>query len=201
MISKELQHVREFEKSESAFIAKEDRPVFHLSPRIGWLNDPNGFSFYNGEYHLFYQYHPYSSYWGPMHWGHAVSKDLINWEYLPAAMAPDTDYDGAGCFSGTAITLPDGRQLLMYTGCGDSSRDPLGKGRWLQTQCVAVSEEQDDGSIEYSAVTHPLPVSFRNGGTLSSTLAVQSTQVLPHLTRTLPAAYFVKLRTNSIGRS
>ena len=149
MISKELQHVREFEKSESAFIAKEDRPVFHLSPRIGWLNDPNGFSFYNGEYHLFYQYHPYSSYWGPMHWGHAVSKDLINWEYLPAAMAPDTDYDGAGCFSGTAITLPDGRQLLMYTGCGDSSRDPLGKGRWLQTQCVAVSEEQDDGSIEY----------------------------------------------------
>ena len=84
-----------------------------------------------------------------MHWGHAVSKDLISWKYLPAAMAPDTDYDGAGCFSGTAITLPDGRQLLMYTGCGDSSKDPLQKGRWLQTQCVAVSEEQPDGSIEY----------------------------------------------------
>ena len=84
-----------------------------------------------------------------MHWGHAVSDDMISWEYLPAAMAPDTEYDWAGCFSGTAITLPDGRQLLMYTGCGDNSKDPLKKGRWLQTQCVAVSEEQEDGSIEY----------------------------------------------------
>lgn len=149
MISKELQHVREYEERESAFVTEEERPVFHFSPRIGWLNDPNGFSYYKGEYHLFYQYHPYSSYWGPMHWGHAVSKDMINWEYLPAAMAPDTAYDCAGCFSGTAITLPDGRQLLMYTGCGDNSKDPLGKGRWLQTQCVAVSEEQQDGSVEY----------------------------------------------------
>ena len=149
MISKELQHVRDYEKIESASVSKEERPVFHFSPRIGWLNDPNGFSYYKDEYHLFYQYHPYSTYWGPMHWGHAVSKDLISWEYLPAAMAPDTDCDWAGCFSGTAITLPDGRQLLMYTGCGDNSNDPLGKGRWLQTQCVAVSEEQPDGSVEY----------------------------------------------------
>ena len=149
MISKELQNVRYYEKKESEAVTKEERPVFHFSPRIGWLNDPNGFSFYNNEYHLFYQYHPYSTYWGPMHWGHAVSKDLITWKYLPAAMAPDTEYDGAGCFSGTAITLPDGRQLLMYTGCGDNSRDPLGKGRWLQTQCLAVSEEQEDGSVEF----------------------------------------------------
>ena len=149
MISKELQQVREYEERESALVTGEERPVFHLTPRIGWLNDPNGFSFYNGEYHLFYQYHPYSSYWGPMHWGHAVSKDLISWKYLSAAMAPDTEYDCAGCFSGTAITLPDGRQLLMYTGCGDSSRDPLRKGRWLQAQCVAVSEVQKDGTIEY----------------------------------------------------
>ena len=149
LISKELQHVRDYEKRETSSVSREERPVFHFSPRVGWLNDPNGFSFYKGEFHLFYQYHPYSSYWGPMHWGHAISNDMINWKYLPAALSPDTDYDGAGCFSGTAITLPDGRQLLMYTGCGDSSRDPLRKGRWLQTQCVAVSEEQEDGSIEY----------------------------------------------------
>ena len=158
MISKELQHVRDYEKSESASVPKEERPVFHFSPRTGWLNDPNGFSYYKGEYHLFYQYHPYSSYWGPMHWGHAVSKDLISWEYLPAAMAPDTDYDGAGCFSGTAITLPDGRQLLMYPGCGDNSKDPLCKGRWLQTQCVAVSEEQEkEPEISEAEVTETEP--------------------------------------------
>jgi beta-fructofuranosidase len=134
LISKELQHVREYEERGSALVTEEERPVFHFSPRTGWLNDPNGFSFYRGQYHLFYQYHPYSFYWGPMHWGHAVSDDMISWEYLPAAMAPDTEYDWAGCFSGTAITLPDGRQLLMYTGCGDNSKDPLKKGRWLQTQ-------------------------------------------------------------------
>ncbi len=145
MISKELKKAREYEERETAMIPETDRPVFHFSPRTGWLNDPNGFSFYKGKYHLFYQYHPYSPYWGPMHWGHAVSSDMIKWEYLPAAMAPDTEYDGSGCFSGTAVTLPDGRQLLMYTGCGDSSEDPLRKGRWLQTQCLAVSKEIENG--------------------------------------------------------
>ena len=136
MISKELTRAREYESKEGALIKKEERPAFHLSPRIGWLNDPNGFSFYDGKYHLFYQYHPYDSHWGPMHWGHAVSNDLIRWEYLPAALAPDTSYDGAGCFSGSAITLPDGRQLLMYTGCDANDLDPAGK--WAQTQCLAV---------------------------------------------------------------
>ena len=133
MISEKLKKIREYEEKAAAQIPEADRPVFHFSPRVGWLNDPNGFSFYGGKYHLFYQYHPYSSYWGPMHWGHAVSSDMISWEYLPAAMAPDMEYDKSGCFSGTAITLSDGRQLLMYTGCGDSSEDPLAKGRWLQT--------------------------------------------------------------------
>ncbi len=145
MISEKLKKIREYEEKAAAQVPETDRPVFHFSPRTGWLNDPNGFSFYGGKYHLFYQYHPYSSYWGPMHWGHAVSSDMISWEYLPAAMAPDTEYDKSGCFSGTAITLPDGRQLLMYTGCGDSSEDPLRKGRWLQTQCLAVSKEIENG--------------------------------------------------------
>lgn len=137
MISEELKKAREYEEKMGALVTEEERAVFHFSPRIGWLNDPNGFSYYNGRYHLFYQYHPYSTYWAPMHWGHAVSSDLITWEYLPCAMAPDTDYDGAGCFSGSAITLPDGRQLLMYTGCSRVDIDD--DGRWAQTQCLAVS--------------------------------------------------------------
>ena len=145
MISRELKKAREYEAREGALVSAEERPAFHLSPLTGWLNDPNGFSFYGGRYHLFYQYHPYSSHWGPMHWGHAVSDDLISWEYLPCAMAPDEDYDGAGCFSGSAITLPDGRQLLMYTGCSAQDTDAI--GRWRQSQCIAVSSAP--GSTDY----------------------------------------------------
>lgn len=138
MTSVELKKAREYEELNAGLVSDEARPAFHFSPCIGWLNDPNGFSFYEGKYHLFYQYHPYTLYWGPMHWGHAVSSDLINWEYLPAALAPDKEYDAAGCFSGSAIAMHDGRHLLMYTGCADDGLDPSGKGRWRQTQCVAV---------------------------------------------------------------
>lgn len=147
MISKELMKAREYEKKAGAAVADEERAAYHLSPLTGWLNDPNGFSFYKGKYHLFYQYHPYNTFWGPMHWGHAVSDDLIKWEYLPAAMAPDEKYDDAGCFSGSAITLDDGRQLLMYTGCSASDID--NEGKWAQTQCLAVSTETEDGTTEY----------------------------------------------------
>ena len=143
-ISKELAKAREFESEMEALTHEEDRPVYHFTARTGWLNDPNGLSVYNGEYHMFYQYHPYDTYWGPMHWGHAVSSDMIDWKYLQAAMAPDTEYDGSGCFSGSAVTLDDGRHMLIYTSCGDSSEDPTGKGRWLQTQSLAILDENGE---------------------------------------------------------
>ena len=65
------------------------RPDFHFTPQKKWMNDPNGMVYYAGEYHLFYQYNPNESVWGPMHWGHAISKDLVNWEELPIALYPD----------------------------------------------------------------------------------------------------------------
>ena len=139
MISNALQKARDFEAQYGPHIPDEERPAFHVTPTIGWMNDPNGFSVYKGEYHLFYQYHPYSNEWGPMHWGHVKSRDLIRWERLPAALAPDQPYDASGCFSGGAAELPNGKQLLMYTGV-QRRRDPDGFLHDVQTQCAAIGD-------------------------------------------------------------
>lgn len=139
MITQALREARDYEAAFEKNIKEEERPDFHLSPRIGWMNDPNGFSFYDGKYHLFYQYYPYDSHWGLMHWGHAVSSDLLHWEYLPAALAPDEAYDKDGCFSGSAVTLPDGRQLLMYTGVAKETQED-GHVCDIQRQCIAVGD-------------------------------------------------------------
>lgn len=139
MINEALKKACEYERKKEQEISSQERPVFHLSPRVGWMNDPNGFSYYDGKYHLFYQYHPYDTVWGPMHWGHAVSNDLLHWEYLPVAIAPDEKYDKDGCFSGSALALDDGRHLLMYTGVRREEQ-PDGMVRDIQAQCIAVGD-------------------------------------------------------------
>lgn len=150
-MSQILRDARKYEEVMEKEIADKPRPAFHLSARVGWMNDPNGFSFYNGQYHLFYQYHPYDSHWGPMHWGHAVSRDLLHWEQLPAALAPDRDYDKNGCFSGSAVALPDGRHLLMYTGVSQRTQ-PDGSTYDLQTQCLALGDGIDYEKYENNPV-------------------------------------------------
>ncbi len=147
----ELSAAKAYEADKETEIAPQDRPILHLTPRVGWMNDPNGFSRYQGEYHLFYQYHPYSTNWGPMHWGHAVSSDLLTWEHRPVAMAPDEDYDYAGCFSGSAIELDDGRQLLMYTGVQREYKEDGSIGD-VQVQCLAFGDGTDYVKYEKNPV-------------------------------------------------
>ena len=138
MPSKILQRARDFEKKYLPYTLAE-LPKFHVTGGIGWINDPNGFAPYKGEYHLFFQYYPYDTRWGPMHWGHVKTHDFIRWERLPAALAPDTEYDRGGCFSGSSLELPDGRQLLMYTGVRNVRRRN-GKIEAFQTQCIAIGD-------------------------------------------------------------
>ena len=90
------------------------KDTLHMKAPGNWINDPNGFIYYRGEYHLFYQYFPYAPRWGTMHWGHAVSRDLVHWEHLGVALYPTKGYDQNGVFSGTALEL-DGKLCLYYS--------------------------------------------------------------------------------------
>lgn len=123
------------------------RPQFHFTPKAGWMNDPNGMVYYEGEYHLFYQHYPDSTVWGPMHWGHAVSKDMIRWEHLPIALYPDSlgmifsgsavvDWKNTSGF-GTTETPP---LVAIYT-YHDPVGDKAGRNDF-QTQGIAYSVDK-----------------------------------------------------------
>ena len=142
MISQTLREARQAEEAFEKRITKEQRPMFHLTPRTGWMNDPNGFTYYQGKYHLFYHYYPYDSQWGLMHWGHAVSVDLLHWQYAPAALAPDEYYDKDGVWSGSAMEMPDGRLLMAYTGMVEMM-DENSRKIPRQIQCLAVGDGID----------------------------------------------------------
>ena len=129
--------ITEYEHENAELIRSIDRPAFHLSPPVGWMNDPNGFNRYGESYHLFYQYYPFNASWGAVSWGHAISSDLLRWEHVPPALTPDQGYDEGGCFSGTAIER-DGKQMLMYTGFVPVPEDPQRRG--VQTQCIAFGD-------------------------------------------------------------
>lgn len=118
----------------AAKVADTFRLHYHLMPPAHWMNDPNGLVYFQGYYHVFYQHHPYGPQWGPMHWGHARTKDFITWEHLPMALAPSEDYDVGGCFSGSAVEK-DGVLHLFYTGVREEG------GTLIQVQCRATSRD------------------------------------------------------------
>ncbi len=99
------------------------RQKLHLKAPDNWVNDPNGFIYYKGQYHMFYQYFPYGPRWGTMHWGHAVSEDLVNWEHKGIALFPTKREDQNGCFSGSAVEK-DGKMHIIYTGIRYEGSNP-----------------------------------------------------------------------------
>ena len=142
------------------------RPQIHFTPQKNWMNDPNGLVYYKGKYHLFYQHHPYSNVWGPMHWGHAVSDDLLHWEHLPIALAPDSETGMA--FSGSAVVdyndssgFFEGESglVLIYT-----STLPDSDGGHQQ-QCIAYSQDDGQSWIKYNrnpVIKNKLKKDFRD---------------------------------------
>ncbi len=130
---------RQTDQPESAFDARQrlrgdrHRPRYHFLPPSNWMNDPNGVVQWKGRYHLFYQHNPFGPLWATMHWGHAVSEDLVHWTDLPIALAPTPDSpDQDGCFSG-CIVINDGVPTIIYTGVrGDA-----------QLPCLATSDDDD----------------------------------------------------------
>lgn len=149
-------------KSDKEYYNELYRPQFHFTPEKNWQNDPCGLVYYKGEYHLFYQHNPKGNEWGFMHWGHAVSNDLVHWEHLPVAIFPDEDSeDEVRCtaFSGSAIV--DKKNLLgkqegdeqtlvvFYTSryCGQRIAYSIDRGRsWkkYENNPVIPYDEKDD---------------------------------------------------------
>jgi fructan beta-fructosidase len=125
------------------------RPQFHFTPAKNWMNDPNGMVFYDGEYHLFYQYNPYGDKWGHMSWGHAVSRDLVRWEHLPVALYEENN---VMIFSGSAVVDrkntsgfgKDGRPPLVAIYTGHYTNKPL------QNQHIAYSNDRGRTWTKYA---------------------------------------------------
>lgn len=138
------------------YYTENHRPQFHFSPEANWMNDPNGMVYYENEYHLFYQYYPDSTVWGPMHWGHAISTDLVHWEHLPIALYPD---ELGLIFSGSAVVDwnntsgfgVDGKPPLVAIYSYHSMEIDKSGADDFQTQGIAYSNDKGRTWTKYDA--------------------------------------------------
>ena len=156
--------------SSPALYSEHHRPQLHFSPKEKWMNDPNGMVYYDGEYHLFYQHYPEGDVWGPMHWGHAITKDLVHWEHLPIALYPDSL---GMIFSGSAVvdvkntsglgTEQDPAMVAIFT-YHDAKGEKQGRTNY-QTQGMAYSLDKGRTWTKYRnnpVVKNPGSKDFRD---------------------------------------
>ncbi|CAL8464935.1 g4470 [Coccomyxa elongata] len=144
------------------------KPMYHITPSTGWMNDPNGmFQNRAGIYHVFYQWNPVAPIWGSPYWGHVISKDMVHWERMPPALVPDTDYDYDGVFSGSATLLgdEDGTPILFYTGVSNFSELQY----YEQVQAIARPVNASDPKLKLwkKSPNNPLISQAPQGGTLA----------------------------------
>ena len=144
-------------QQESTLDSEEElyRPNYHFTPKVGWMNDPNGMFHYNGYYHLYFQHYPDGNKWGPMHWGHAISTDMVEWKEQPIALYPD---DLGYIFSGSAVV-----DLQNTSGFGTGGQVPIiamftyhnmdiekAKGIDVESQAIAYSLDEGLTWTKYS---------------------------------------------------
>src|SRR6185295_12522404 len=134
-----------------------DRPIYHFHPPAQWTNDPNGTIFYKGWHHMFYQLNPFAARLGSQHWGHARSRDMVNWEHLPIAIWPSADKGERAIYSGGAALASDGRPRILYTSIGQPQPE-----QWL------ASPKDDDLFVWEKFPGNPvLTQSAHSGGAIS----------------------------------
>ena len=154
-----------------AAYSEPHRPQYHFTPPAKWMNDPNGMVYYDGEYHLFYQHYPDGTTWGPMHWGHAVSTDLVRWQHLPIALSPDAN---GLIFSGSAVVdwkntsgfgVGGKPPLVAMFTYHDMAMEKAGKSDRFQTQGLAYSNDRGRTWTTYAgnpAIPNPGLRDFRD---------------------------------------
>lgn len=146
----------DIDEDPSVFDGDQHRPQYHAIPPQNWMNEAHAPIYYNGKYHLFYQHNPQGPYWHQIHWGHWVSDDMVHWENVRPALAPEAgSLDPDGAWSGSAAYDRNGNPVLFYT-AGNDAESPN------QRTGLAVPADLTDPDLE-QWVKHPSPVTEQNG--------------------------------------
>ncbi|EMY8535102.1 MULTISPECIES: glycoside hydrolase family 32 protein [Bacillus] len=154
---RKIQDAKEGELTSLEKVANQDswKPIYHIHPPYGLMNDPNGVSYYNDEYHIFYQWYPFAPIHGMKHWGHVKSKDLIHWERMPVAITPTEDYESHGAYSGGSFVKNDILHLF-YTG-----NVKYDDGSSNANQCLALmNNKYEIEKIAYNPIIRGVPAGY-----------------------------------------